>query len=93
MTAASIDSPCGSCIAGTDSRAERLMTIVRPMLPGKKRASAPGEPRRGKGPGTYAQTVEITSGTSILQQGLAATCKDSLYRPRPKSARGVWWGA
>ncbi len=24
--------------------------------------------------------AEITSGTTIVQQGLAATCKDSLYR-------------
>ena len=75
------------------SRAERVMSDVRPMLPGKKRANAPGKPRRGMGPGTYGQIVEITSGTTGLQQGLAATCKDSLYRPRPKSARGAWWGA
>jgi hypothetical protein len=45
------------------------------------------------GPSTYARIVDITSGTSILQQGLAATCKDSPYRLRLKSARGVWWDA
>jgi hypothetical protein len=45
------------------------------------------------GPSTYARIAEITSGTSILQQGLAATCKDSSYRLRLKAARGVWWDA
>jgi hypothetical protein len=32
------------------------------------------------GPSTYARIMEITSGTAGAQQGLAATCKDYLYR-------------
>ena len=35
---------------------------------------------RGKGPSTYARIMEITSGTTNFQQGLAATCKDRLYK-------------
>ena len=31
---------------------------------------------RGKDPSTYTRIAEITSGRSIFQQGLAATCKD-----------------
>ena len=31
---------------------------------------------RGTGPSTYARIMEITSGTTNYQQGLAATCKD-----------------
>jgi hypothetical protein len=32
------------------------------------------------GPSTYTRIMEITSGSTIFQQGLAATCKDLLYR-------------
>ena len=32
--------------------------------------------RRGMGPGACTQFMEITSGRTICQQGLAATCKD-----------------
>ena len=32
---------------------------------------------RGTGPSTYTRMVEITSGRTVCQQGLAATCKDS----------------
>jgi hypothetical protein len=32
------------------------------------------------GPSTDARIMEITSGFTDSQQGLAATCKDSLYR-------------
>ena len=42
-----------------------------------------GRSWRGKGPSTYARVVEITSGTTNFQQGLAATCKDLLYRRDP----------
>ena len=31
---------------------------------------------RGRGPSTRARIVEITSGKSLFQQGLIATCKD-----------------
>ncbi|MGA1871704.1 MAG: hypothetical protein ACMUJM_24515 [bacterium] len=33
---------------------------------------------RGRGPGTYTQIKEITSGRAICQQGLTTTCKDPL---------------
>ncbi len=59
------------------SRAEPLTLKVRPMLCGKKRVSAPQGARRGKGPSTHTRIVEITSGRTVYQQGLAATCKDS----------------
>ena len=52
-----------------------------------------GRAWRGKGLGTYTRTMEITSGRTIFQQGLAATCKDLLYRAEPKSAGGIWFGA
>jgi len=41
---------------------------------------------RGTAPGTYAQIAEIMSGTTDSQQGLVATCKDSLSRRRSESA-------
>ncbi len=51
-----------------------------------------GRSWRGKGPSTYARVVEITSGTTNFQQGLAATCKDPLYR-RDLSQREDFGGA
>ncbi len=36
--------------------------------------------RRGMGPSTFTQIVEITSGRAIFQQGLTATCKDLPYK-------------
>jgi hypothetical protein len=48
--------------------------------PREETGNCTGETRRGMGPSTYARIVEITSGTTTLQQGLAATCKDSSYR-------------
>ncbi len=36
--------------------------------------------------------AEITSGTTLYQQGLAATCKDLWYRAT-KSTRGLGWDA
>ena len=39
-----------------------------------------GREWRGMGPSTYTRIAEITSGGTIFQQGLAATCKDLLYR-------------
>ena len=32
------------------------------------------------GPGAFTQTVEITSGRAIFQQGLTATCEDLPYK-------------
>ncbi len=43
-----------------------------------------GRARRGTGPSTHTQVVEITSGRTVYQQGLAATCKD----PSPRGTRG-----
>jgi hypothetical protein len=37
--------------------------------------------------------AEITSGTTIYQQGLATTCKDRRYKGRLKAYGGIWWGA
>jgi hypothetical protein len=37
-----------------------------------------GKERRGMGSSTYIRIAEIMSGRSYKQQGLAATCKDSL---------------
>lgn len=48
---------------------------------------------RGKGPSACTQVVEITSGSTIYQQGLAATCKDRLEERHAKPVGGIWWGA
>jgi hypothetical protein len=49
--------------------------------------STKGAPR-GRGPGTYARIVEITSGRAISQQGLVTTCKDPTYKGRPRRWEG-----
>lgn len=36
--------------------------------------------RRGMGPSAHARIAEIKPGRAISQQGLAATCKDSLFK-------------
>ncbi len=66
---------CRECIAGRTYQDWREADAYR-----EETGESTGKPRRGRGPSTYAQTAEITSGTTIPQQGLAATCKDSLYR-------------
>ncbi len=76
MTAAPKSPPCGSCIAGVISRAELLITRVRPRSLREEMGECTGRAWRGMGPGTYTRTMEITSGRAIFQQGLAATCKD-----------------
>ena len=48
---------------------------------------------RGTAPGAYARIAEMMSGATDSQQGLVATCKDSLYRGNLKSAGGIRWGA
>ena len=45
---------------------------------------------RGKGPSTYTRTMEITPGTTIYQQGIAATCKDPLTEGEPEAVGGIW---
>jgi len=47
---------------------------------------------RGRGPGTYARFMEITPGTTNLQQGLAATCKDLPYKAKPEIGRSILVG-
>jgi hypothetical protein len=48
---------------------------------------------RGMGPGTCARVAEITSGRTISQQGLVATCKDPAPKGRPEAGGGFWSGA
>ena len=59
-------------------RAELLSPEVRPLSVEKATGQSTGGARRGRGPSTHTRIVEITSGTAITQQGLAATCKDPL---------------
>jgi len=46
--------------------------------------------RRGIGPSTYTRVMEITSGGTISQQGLAATCKDPVHKGQPEAQGGFW---
>jgi hypothetical protein len=50
--------------------------------------STKGAPR-GRGPGTYARIVEITSGRANSQQGLVTTCKDPSYKEN-EAMGGAW---
>jgi hypothetical protein len=49
--------------------------------------------RRDRDPGTQGKIRGITSGRCAFQQGLAATCKDPLPRPRLKAVGGARTGA
>jgi len=49
--------------------AERVISSVRPMSSGKKRASAPMEHGGVGGPSTYVRIAEITSGTTPFSSG------------------------
>jgi hypothetical protein len=40
------------------------------------------------GPSAYARIAEIISGRAIAQQGLVATCKDSVYEDIPRHREG-----
>jgi hypothetical protein len=57
-------SPCGSCIAGVFSCAERVPAGVRPLSTGKKRAEAPVEHGGVGESSTYVWITELTSGTA-----------------------------
>src|SRR5262249_7405289 len=46
--------------------------------------------RRGMDPSTYARVVEITSGRTISQQGLVATCKELAHKGGPRAQGGCW---
>jgi hypothetical protein len=61
-------------------RAEPVKIEVRPMFYGKATGHSTVEAWRGTGPSAHTRIVEITSGTSKEQQGLAATCKDQSYK-------------
>ncbi len=74
-------------------RAEPLPSMVRPKFSGKKRAKSTGETPRGRGPSNYTKIVEIMSGKTISQQGLATTCKDLLRKVNSEVVRGLWFGA
>ena len=61
------------------------------MLSRKKRVSTGGA-WRGRGPSAYTQIVEITSGTTHCQQGLAATCEDQVDEQPSKAGWRHWVG-
>ncbi len=42
------------------------------------------ETQRSMGPSTYARIAEIMSGRAVSQQGLVTTCKDSVYKGKPR---------
>jgi hypothetical protein len=44
-----------------------------------------GETPRGRGPGNYTKIVEIMSGKTNFQQGLAATCEDLMYKGKTEA--------
>ncbi len=46
---------------------------------------------RGMGPDNCTRIAEITSGRTISQQGLAATCRDPLYRETKSGGRAMVW--
>ena len=45
-------------------------------VPQEETGKSTGGEWRGTDPSTYAKIVELTSGWTIFQQGLVATCKD-----------------
>jgi len=59
----------------------------------RKKREGTGEARRGMGPSARTQIVEITSGTTLYQQGLAATCEDQSDERHAKLSGGIGWGA
>ena len=50
-----------------------------------------GRLRRGMGPDNCTRIAEITSGRTISQQGLAATCKDPPYKTTETGGRAMVW--
>ncbi len=50
-----------------------------------------GRLRRGMGPDNHTRIAEITSGRTISQQGLAATCKDPPHRETEIGGRPMVW--
>jgi len=76
MTAASKWNSHGETAPWGISRAELVKSKVRPKFYRKVTGHSTVEARRGTGPSTHTRIVEITSGITNYQQGLAATCKD-----------------
>jgi len=73
--------------------ADLILTGGRPKFCVKQRA------RAAQGPivvGSQASTegsAEIASGRANSQQGLAATCKDLMYKGETEASEGFWPGA
>lgn len=61
---------------GPSLRADPLYPNGEAEVPREETGKSTAGARRGMGSGTHTQTVEITSGRTTFQQGLAATCKD-----------------
>ena len=59
------------------------------MSIGKATGQSTGGAWRGTGPSAHTRIVEITSGRTISQQGLTATCKDPPCEGRPKPVGGI----
>lgn len=77
MTAASKSWPllklhCRGCVLSRTSQVQGEAEALR-----EETGICTGGKGRGMGPSTYTRIMEITSGRTVCQQGLAATCKDS----------------
>jgi len=53
-----------------------VVEVSDPERNGRTKRKRPTGTRRGMGPSAFTQIVEITSGRTIFQQGLTATCQD-----------------
>lgn len=92
MTAASKEFPHVEVTSwGCFARRTRLVWGEADAL--QEGTGSTGEARRGTGPSAYAKIVEITSGTTLYQQGLAATCEDQSEEHIAELAGGIGWGA
>jgi hypothetical protein len=78
IAATSITSPRKIAFAEKKREADQISFLGRPKALGKNQAEALNETRRGTGSGITGRIRRITSGRTRGQQGLVATCKDSL---------------
>lgn len=88
MTAASKHLPCVEIASQGFARSRTRPDEGEADALWEETGISTGGKGRGMGPSTYTRTMEITLGTTILQQGLAATCKD----PPTKGNRRRWEG-
>jgi hypothetical protein len=93
MTAASKEGPNVEVASLGILRAEPLKAEVRPMSIEKETGQCIGGAWRGRGPSAHTRIVEITSGRTISQQGLTATCKDPLNEGNQSRREGFGSGA